>query len=171
MIRLLLIPVMLAAACLCAGFYGALHNQVSYTVSPEYFHGFKFTQFNIPTELQNRWGAALVGWRASWWMGPIIGTPIVVATLFISPIRRAFRVFLSTTLLVICITLGIGLLALFAGFTVINTDFLTDLINRPGLRDPIAFARAGWMHEFAYIGGLIGLIAGIIHVIRQARRT
>lgn len=162
---------MLATACLCAGLYGAIHNQLSYTVSPEYFHGFKFVQFNIPEPLHNRLGAATVGWLASWWMGAIIGMPIAIASLFIKPAGRAFRTFLKTTILVICITLGTGLLALLAGFTIIDTDILTDLINRPGLRDPIAFARAGWMHEFAYIGGLIGLIAGLIFVIRQARRA
>ena len=35
MIKVALVPVLLIVACLLAGVYGALHNQISYTVSPE----------------------------------------------------------------------------------------------------------------------------------------
>jgi len=49
---------------------GALHNQVSYTVRPDYFYAFKF--HHLPFRpLQNRSGASIVGWHASWWMGLI----------------------------------------------------------------------------------------------------
>lgn len=54
MAKFALLPVLLAAGCLISGVYGALHDQISYTVSPEYFHAFKFRQFAIPPELQNR---------------------------------------------------------------------------------------------------------------------
>lgn len=48
-------------ACLIAGVYGALHNQISYTVAPEYFTKFKFYQFQIGASLHGREGCALVG--------------------------------------------------------------------------------------------------------------
>ena len=69
MTKLAFVPVLLMVGCLFAGLYGIIHNQISYTVSPEYFHAFKFQQFNIPPSLQNRIGASIVGWGASWWMG------------------------------------------------------------------------------------------------------
>ena len=57
-----------------AGGYGALHNQISYTVSSEYFTRFKFNQFNLQdNSLNNRIKAAMVGYRASAWMGFYIG--------------------------------------------------------------------------------------------------
>jgi hypothetical protein len=56
-----LFPVLLAAGCLVSGAYGALHDQLSYTVSPDYFHPLKFDQFSIPSHLHNRAGAAPVG--------------------------------------------------------------------------------------------------------------
>ena len=46
--------VLLAAGCLNAGVYGALHNQISFTVSPDYFFAFKFRQFGIPEEFRDR---------------------------------------------------------------------------------------------------------------------
>jgi hypothetical protein len=59
-IKVLLLPVLYALALVVAGCYGALHNQISYTVAPTYFHGHKFVQFGIPPEYHNRIGAALV---------------------------------------------------------------------------------------------------------------
>jgi hypothetical protein len=41
-------------ACLLSGAYGAIHNQVSYTVSPEYFTKFKFVQFGIEPAISER---------------------------------------------------------------------------------------------------------------------
>ncbi len=34
-------------AILLSGLYGIIHDQISYTVSPEYFTKFKFQQFGI----------------------------------------------------------------------------------------------------------------------------
>ena len=71
LVKLLLFPVLLAVACVIAGLYGALHNQISYTVSPEYFHANKFHQFAIPANLHDRlappsWAGMLPGgWESS----------------------------------------------------------------------------------------------------------
>lgn len=75
--KLALIPVLFAIACLFAGAYGSLHNQISYTVSPEYFTQFKFHQFRINDSIPDRIGAAIVGWKASWWMGLVLGVVLI----------------------------------------------------------------------------------------------
>jgi hypothetical protein len=72
MLKLALAPVLLVIACLFAGMYGVVHNQISYTVSHEYFTQFKFYQFGIE-HVPNRFGVAVVGWNAAWWMGIVIG--------------------------------------------------------------------------------------------------
>jgi hypothetical protein len=56
---------LLSAGCVLAGLYGAVHNQISYTVSPDYFWTFKFDQFGIPEALRGPLGASLVGWHDS----------------------------------------------------------------------------------------------------------
>jgi hypothetical protein len=58
-----------------AAVFGALHNQLSYSVGPTYFTALKFDQFAIPPDTAPRLGAALVGIQASWWMGPLIALP------------------------------------------------------------------------------------------------
>ena len=56
-------------AAILAGAYGALHDQISYSLSIEYFTKFKFLQFNIPWAYRMpRTGASVVGFLATWWM-------------------------------------------------------------------------------------------------------
>jgi hypothetical protein len=64
----------LPAAVLVAGLFGIIHDQISYSVSPEYFTKFKFIQFHLlDVDLPDRARAAMVGFLASWWMGIPLG--------------------------------------------------------------------------------------------------
>ncbi len=105
MTKLALFPVLLAAGCVIAGLYGAVHDQISYTVSPDYFHAFKFLQFNVPVHLHNRVGAALVGWHATWWMGVFIGVPV----LLIGLILPGWRMYLSHCLMAFVVVISTAL--------------------------------------------------------------
>ncbi|MFD1344620.1 hypothetical protein, partial [Litorisediminicola beolgyonensis] len=67
-----------AASVITAGLFGVLHNQLSYSVGPAYFTELKFDQFGIAPDRQTRLGAALIGWRASWWMGAALAVPVLV---------------------------------------------------------------------------------------------
>jgi hypothetical protein len=83
MVKLALFPVLPVVACLVAGLYCALHNQISYTISADYFHGVTVHQFDIPATMHGRSGAALVGWYASWWIGLLIGVPVLIVGLIL----------------------------------------------------------------------------------------
>lgn len=61
-----------------AGIFGIIHNQIPYTISPEYFTKFKFQQFEIPEYFLNRVGVAFIGWNATWWVGLILGTILAI---------------------------------------------------------------------------------------------
>lgn len=165
--RLLILPLLVGFACLLAGVYGMVHNQVSYTIGPDYFHMFKFLQFGLPEELQNRTGAAIVGWQASWWMGLVIGIPIAVMSLGIPSATLACRVFFRASLLVVSVTLGLGLVSL-------AFDPPMDHIPVPAaVADPIGFGRAAMLHDTSYLAGMIGLVVGLVYVgaqVRAARR-
>ena len=60
---------------LLAAFYGAIHDQVTFSISPEYFTVFKFDQFGfLEWGNQNpRMTTALIGVLATWWVGLYIG--------------------------------------------------------------------------------------------------
>ncbi|MEH2503559.1 hypothetical protein V1290_002370 [Bradyrhizobium sp. AZCC 1578] len=66
--------VFLPAAVAAAALFGMIHDQISYSVSPEYYTKFKFIQFRvIDLHVPDRIRFAIVGFRASWWMGIPLG--------------------------------------------------------------------------------------------------
>lgn len=166
-------PFLLLLACILAGLYGAMHNQISYTIAPEYFHAFKFEQFVMPGAFRNRLGAALVGILASWWMGALAGLPILMASIFHPGVIGMVAGFLRAALAMTGVTLLTGLGALFASFALIGPDTLPWWALQFELANPVAFARAGMMHNFSYVGALAGLLVGLAVVflsVRDARR-
>jgi len=64
----------LPAAMLVAGLFGVMHDEISYSVSNEYFTKFRFIQFRLlDTNLPDRFRAGEVDFLASWWMGIPLG--------------------------------------------------------------------------------------------------
>jgi hypothetical protein len=165
MAKIIAFVLLLGVACVVAGLYGMVHNQISYTVSPEYFTAYKFRQFGIPAALQGRAGAALVGFLASWWMGVLIGLPV----LFIGLILPSWKLYASRCLIamgvVVVTALLVGLAALvIASFAV--TDTQLPAFRYPlGVVDKVAFARAGIMHDFSYLGGFLGIVTASLYLI------
>lgn len=120
MAKLALIPVLFVIACLFAGFYGALHDQISCSVSTEYYSQFKFDQFRIDDSIRNRVGVAIVGWLASWWMGLVIGIFLIPAGLPIRGTSQYFWCMIRVFAVVVVTTMVVGLAALFYAFIAID---------------------------------------------------
>ena len=164
--RLVLIPVLTALACLMAALYGALHNQISYTIGPDYFHAFKFIQFRISPDLPPRHGAAIVGVQASWWMGLVVGLPIAALCARAPTGGAMVRLFLRCTAIVLAVTLGLGLASL-----LVPGELLDGLVPIPAAaQNPWGFARAALMHDTSYLAGILGMMAGGFYALRRARR-
>ncbi len=170
-VKLLLAPALVFASALIAALYGAIHNQLSYTVSPDYFHAFKFDQFGIPDDLRNRWGAARVGMLASWWMGAIVGGPLILLALRVKGPLRFVRTVLTAAAAVAAVTLIIGLIALAVAFVLVEPDMVPPWVRNLGLSPAkaVRFLRAGIMHDAAYAGALVGAVAGCVVVLRTSR--
>jgi hypothetical protein len=168
--KMLVFPLLLVASCLVAGLYGALHNQISYTVAPEYFHAFKFHKFGIPLEFQNRLGAALVGWRASWWMGLVVGTPVLLVGLVVPGWKAYLRRGLVAIAIVVSITLVVGLGALAHAQATFTEANLPSYAYRTEVTDPLAFACAGTMHNYSYLGGFLGILVGSALMLAEGLR-
>ncbi len=77
--KLLVLLLILLLAPLIGGLYGILHDQLTYTISPEYYTKFKFYQFGLLEQgvtvapEEHRLMAGMVGFFATWWMGIAIG--------------------------------------------------------------------------------------------------
>ncbi|MAR08695.1 MAG: hypothetical protein CL681_15210 [Blastopirellula sp.] len=170
--KLICVPLLLVAACLCAGVYGAIHNQISYTVAPEYFTQFKFHQFHISPIIPDRLGAACVGWSAAWWMGIVIGVVLIPFGLLIPGTVNYIRGMLMVFGVVALTALIVGIIALTFAFLLIQPSNTPELIVYGNdIQDDAAFARAGTMHNFSYLGGLLGILTGAVMIFRLRRRS
>jgi hypothetical protein len=164
----------LLLAVLASGLFGALHDQISYSVSNEYFTKFKFVQFGwLGTGLPERVRVAEIGFLASWWMGIPLGLFTGLAG-FLHPDVDTMKRALWWSLMVIAATtllFAVGGL-LFAFATTGHLD-LADYPLRfipPDLREPRRFICAGTMHNFAYLGGAVSIpVAWVFHVVVRRR--
>jgi hypothetical protein len=166
---------LLLAIC-AAGLFGAVHDQISYTVSHEYFTRFKFPQFGLlDPSVPERVRAAVVGVLASWWMGIPVGLLCGAAGFIQRSASAMLRALLWTLPVVMGFTLLFALGGLVYGY--FQTSAL-DLANYsgwfipPGLEQPRRFLCAGYMHNSAYIGGALGIpVAWLFNVVFRLREA
>lgn len=147
---------------LIAGLYGVIHDQVTFTLGPEYFTRFKFQQF---AWADLGWGdrafVGCIGFLATWWVGLIVGWIVARRVVPHRPRREAWRL------------IGRGFAIVFAsGFLAGVLGFLYGLWREAGgdysgwegtlaayrVADPWPFLRVGFIHNAGYLGGLVGLI-------------
>lgn len=162
---------LLALACLAGAIFGALHDQVSYTVGPEYFTILKFEQFQIDPALPTRVGVALVGVLASWWMGLVIGVPVFGLGLLIPDNGTYWRVGLACIAVAMVVTVlaaAAGLVLALVNLTPADTAIWAEIFP---LTDPLNFGRVAWMHNASYLGGGLGLVLALVLMAVTVRRT
>ena len=164
----------LPAAVLLAGVFGVIHDQISYSVSSEYFTKFKFTQFHLlDSGVPERVRAARVGFLASWWMGIPLGL-LCGSAGFVQRSPALMRRALIWSLLVITsFTLTIALAGLVYGWwqtRMIDLASYRGWFIPPDVRELRRFLCAGYMHNSAYLGGVLSIPAAwLFHLVFRAR--
>jgi hypothetical protein len=172
-IRLSSLPAMLGfatAGAVLAGCYGVVHDQVTYSISPEYFTRLKFAQFHWANfGWPARVFVAEVGFLATWWVGFVAGwflARISVPDLSCAAaVRRGARGFL--------IIFACAVAAAVIGYVLSRlhgTDYSAwaSFASARGVLDMPSFVRVAYIHNAGYLGGLIGLIAAVIWLRKPA---
>jgi hypothetical protein len=161
-----LIRVTLLSA-LFAGGYGAVHDQVSYTISSEYFTRFKFRQF---ADADFGWPARVfvgeVGFLATWWVG-LIGGWILARMGLAELSERSPWYFTARTwaiagaVAILCGGLG-GLL----GVAHAQGDLSSwrEWQETLELENLSGFVIVAYLHWGSYLGGLLGIILASVYV-------
>lgn len=174
--KFLILLLILTIAPIVGGLYGILHDQLTYTISPEYYTKFKFYQFGLMDDVGNeaiipnpRIGVSAVGFMATWWMGIPIGLILGLVGLVHKSSKQMFRAAIGSIIVTVIVAFVTGLIGLAYGkLYLANTGvswwFPDNLIDTKN------FIAVGSMHNFSYLGGLIGVIAGAIYSIRQKRK-
>jgi hypothetical protein len=167
---------LIVISCLLGGLYGVLHDQLTYSISPEYYTKFKFYQFGFTVEGEEkifanpRFYVSIVGFLATWWMGLFIGSFLALVGFIHSEWKLMFSITLKAFLLTMLIAFLTGLIGLAYGHF-----FLADLPKEEfsnwylpeNLIDFRNFIKVGSMHNFSYMGGVIGLVIGMVYSISQ----
>lgn len=171
--KLLTLSLIIAITPLIGGIYGILHDQFTYTISPEYYTKFKFIQFGFVNTIKEansiknpRIYVSGVGFLATWWMGLFIGTLLGLVGLIYNDHKKMFRITLQSIFITLICTFLIGIAGLVYGkfyLAIEGVDWLlpVDLIDKTN------FIAVGSMHNFGYFGGLIGLLLGISNSLRK----
>ncbi|HCS20864.1 MAG TPA: hypothetical protein DIW47_09965 [Bacteroidetes bacterium] len=172
--KILTLILIILLAPLFGGLYGILHDQLTYTISPEYYTKFKFYQFGLMDEGNEaifpnpRIQISQVGFLATWWMGLPIGLILGLIGLVHENSNQMFRVTLKAILITVLVAFATGLIGLAFGKLYL-ADAGVDWWLPENLIDRENFIAVGSMHNFSYLGGLTGLIAGVIYSIRRKR--
>lgn len=122
----------------------------------------------MPLDWWTRIGASWIGALASWWMGLVLAVSVYLVALLVKGDPAFVRAFLIAAVLVVSVTFLMGLGALAVAHMIFAPGNLPWWMDGWDVRDPIAFARAGQMHNFSYMGGLIGAVVGVVWVIWAA---
>jgi hypothetical protein len=165
------LPAMLGYSILgavLAGLYGVLNDQVTYSISHEYFTRLKFSQFHYADfGLPPRIFVAEIGFLAAWWVGFVAAWFIARITVPAFPRAAAFRHSLRGFLII----LAFAFAAAIVGYVLSllhGPDYSAweDLAATLGVADLPSFVRVAYIHNAGYLGGLIGLIVAILYLRR-----
>lgn len=170
---LLWITMSVAAAVL----YGVVNDQITATISPEYFSVFKQHQFasaiqsagltNAPMRVQ----AVLVGVLSTWWFGLFLGIVLSVCAIVGRDRVLSTRDYLSAVRWVMAATLAVSVLFGVAAY-------LAEPLIRPdsthwpfpkGIHQVRTAFAVGWWHNGAYLGALVAAAAAGLRVQKQRK--
>lgn len=157
---------------LVAGMYGILHDQITYSISEEYYTQFKFIQFGIADYFWDRFGASIVGFMTTCWFGLILGIVIGAVGFVHKTPKRMFLVSMQAIFINLVVALFIGLTGLLYGYIKWGNVTRENLPNwriPDSVIDFNSFVMVGSMHNFSYLGGVLGLILAIIWQIRSRK--
>ena len=147
---------------LSAGCYGILHDQITFTIGPEYFRNFKFNQFAYADfGFRDRIFAGVIGFLATWWVGLIVGWILARRCLPCQPRHVAKRQIFLGFAVVFCTGFLAGLIGYAYGtWRGPNADYSDwqPALSAYYVTDVYSFMRVAYIHNASYIGGAVGLI-------------
>ena len=160
-----------AVGALFAAVNGILHDQITYSISPEYFTRLKFIQFHYANlGFPPRVFVAEVGVLATWWVGLIAGWFVARKTVpYFAP-----KIALRKSLMGFGIMFMLAPLAGAVGYLLgwvwgPNADCSSwqHFASRYGVRDLPSFVRVAYIHNASYLGGFVGLVVALLLLRKQ----
>ena len=154
------------------GVYGILHDQITYSISQEYFTKLKFDQFRYADfGFPARVFVSEVGFLATCWAGFFSGWFLARIAVPAWPPREAFRKCLAGFLIVFILAFSAAVVGYFLGIRHTGDySHWQETCDGLGVADIRSFVRVAYIHNAGYIGGLVGLVCAILFLHRLKRR-
>lgn len=153
-----------------AGTYGIIHDQVTYSISQEYFTKFKYVQFGFEPQWfgGHRQTVGVIGFLASWWVGFILGFFLsIICMILIKDSQKRSRTFYKSVFTIYLITIFSGILGFIVGkYYLIKTS--VDWWLPENLQDVHTFIIVGSIHNFGYSGATLGFLTSISKLIYRS---
>ncbi len=153
-----------------AGAYGILHDQITYSISPEYFTRVKFAQFHYADfGLPHRVFVAEIGFLATWWVGFVAGWFLARVMVPTFPPQLANRYLVQSLLIIVTVALIAATIGHLVGLQRRSNPDLSSwhgLATSHGIQDLPAFVHVAYIHNASYLGGFVGLVAAIVRLRR-----
>ena len=152
---------------LICGLFGILHDQVTYSIAPEYFTKFKFIQFrlvdeNMQMHMSNRAGAVIVGFMATWWVGIPIGITYAAFLMTFKEKLNLYRFYWKAIGITLNVTILFSLIGYIQGIVEVKNHHIPNWYFPEGLINIDRFIIVGNIHNLSYMGGTVGLMAGTL---------
>jgi hypothetical protein len=170
------LPVMLGFAlvgAIVAGAYGAIHDQLTYSISPEYFTRLKFRQFSYADfGLPERLFVAEIGFLATWWVGLVAGWLLARVSVPNQSREVATRQVLAGSSMVLAAALIAGGVGYALGRpSGADADYTAwrPLGSQLGIAELEDFVHVAYIHIAGYVGGLVGLVAALAYAYGERR--
>lgn len=171
------LPPMFGMACVgavIASVYGILHDQITYTIGPEYFTKFKFKQFHYADfGFGNRIFAACIGVLATWWVGFVIAWFLSRQLIPNRDRKIAYRAILNGFFIVFACCIISGAIGYtYGAWRGPDADYSdwAPFVKVFQITDTWAFVRVAYIHNASYLGGVLGFIIALF-VVRPAENS
>lgn len=172
--KFVLFVIIIFSSILIASVFGIVHDQITYSIAPEYYTKFKFIQFGLveysSVYIDNvRLLVSVVGVMATWWMGLFIGIIYAIILMFFSYSKTLYAIFFKTIAFTFIATITLS----FCGY--LNWKyhaqyFPCDWYLPDDLIDKASFICVGHIHNYSYMGGELGIAIGIVYLLYQKQK-
>ena len=172
---LTLILVALIASAI-AGIYGVINDQITFTISSEYYTKYIFLQYNLVQVegdsriIHPRILVVLVTFFSTWWFPLTSGLIIVIFNLIQNTWQKLFKTSFLAIMIAILITIISEIIGLIVGFLIFaklpKSYFIWCFIPE-NLQNFDNYISVGSMEVFSFIGGILGLLVGIFYSYKK----
>jgi hypothetical protein len=151
---------------LLGGIYGAIYDQLTYSISPEFFTKFRFELFNVDPAMNTRLTVARIGFLNTWKAGSIIGSVLALTGMINADYKRMIRFSIYAFVIALTIAYITGLI----GWAVSPLASQDDPGMELNILNKDAFKTVVNMNNFSYAGGVVGMLVGIFYQLYGHRK-